>query len=327
MVKRSEAGMITNPVTCGPDATVADVEELCARFRISGVPVTGPDGTLVGIVTNRDIRFESDHRRRVTEVMTPMPLVTAPVGVTRPEALALLGSTRSRSCRWSMGPGGCAASSRSRTSPKARSSRAPPRTPRAAGRRRGRRGGRGRQAPGAGSHRRRRRLPRRGYVARPRPGGHRHDHAGQGQRPGRRDRRQRGHAGRRPGAHRCRRGRGEGGSRARLDLHHPGRDRGGRAAGPAIYEAARRRARERAGDRRRRPAVLRRHRQGDRRRGRHRHAGRPARRVRGGAGRNGHHSGRAVQAVPGDGLARRDAEQRARRVLLQGQVLPGRRAA
>src|SRR6202161_1140600 len=80
-VKRSEAGMITNPVTCGPDATVADVEELCGRFRISGVPVTGPDETLLGIVTNRDIRFVTDHDRRVADVMTPMPLVTAPVGV------------------------------------------------------------------------------------------------------------------------------------------------------------------------------------------------------------------------------------------------------
>src|SRR5580658_8459197 len=89
-VKRSEAGMITNPVTCGPDATVADVEELCHRYRISGVPVTGPDGTLLGIVTNRDIRFETDHRRGVTEVMTPMPLVTAPVGVPPDDALALL---------------------------------------------------------------------------------------------------------------------------------------------------------------------------------------------------------------------------------------------
>jgi IMP dehydrogenase len=94
MVKRSEAGMITNPVTCGPDATVADVEELCARYRISGVPVTAPDGVLVGIVTNRDIRFESDHRRRVAEIMTRMPLVTAPVGVTRPEALSLLSGNK-----------------------------------------------------------------------------------------------------------------------------------------------------------------------------------------------------------------------------------------
>ncbi len=90
MVKRSEAGMITNPVTCTPDATVADVEALCARYRISGVPVTTSGGVLLGIVTNRDIRFESDHGRRVTDVMTPMPLVTAPVGVTRDAALALL---------------------------------------------------------------------------------------------------------------------------------------------------------------------------------------------------------------------------------------------
>src|ERR1700735_754133 len=79
MVKRSEAGMITNPVTCGPDATVADGEQMCARFRISGVPVTSDDGVLLGIVTNRDIRFETDPSRRVVDVMTPMPLISAPV--------------------------------------------------------------------------------------------------------------------------------------------------------------------------------------------------------------------------------------------------------
>ena len=90
MVKRSEAGMITNPVTCGPDATVAEVETLCARYRISGVPVTSDDGVLLGIVTNRDVRFETDHGRPVSAVMTPMPLVTAPVGVTREVALDLL---------------------------------------------------------------------------------------------------------------------------------------------------------------------------------------------------------------------------------------------
>ena len=94
MVKRSEAGMITNPVTCGPDATLAEVDELCERFRISGVPVTDADGILVGIVTNRDIRFESDHRRRVAEIMTPMPLITAPVGVDRAEALRLLSTNK-----------------------------------------------------------------------------------------------------------------------------------------------------------------------------------------------------------------------------------------
>jgi IMP dehydrogenase len=90
LVKRSEAGMITDPVTCRPDATLADVERLCAHYRISGVPVTSDDGKLLGIVTNRDIRFESDLSRRVTDVMTPMPLVTAPVGVERDRALALL---------------------------------------------------------------------------------------------------------------------------------------------------------------------------------------------------------------------------------------------
>ncbi len=90
MVKRSEAGMVTNPVTCGPDDSLADVDQLCAQFRISGVPVTDPDGVLVGIVTNRDIRFESDHSRLVRHVMTPMPLVTAPVGVAPDDALRLL---------------------------------------------------------------------------------------------------------------------------------------------------------------------------------------------------------------------------------------------
>ncbi|MBX6766338.1 MAG: IMP dehydrogenase [Actinomadura rubrobrunea] len=93
-VKRSEAGMITNPVTCQPDATLAEVEELCARYRISGVPVTDDRGVLVGIVTNRDMRFETDHSRPVREVMTPMPLVTAPVDVSREEAFRLLASNK-----------------------------------------------------------------------------------------------------------------------------------------------------------------------------------------------------------------------------------------
>ncbi|MGW0591544.1 IMP dehydrogenase [Streptosporangium sp. NPDC002607] len=90
LVKRSEAGMVTNPVTCSPDETLADVERLCATYRISGVPVTDASGVLVGIVTNRDMRFESDHSRPVREVMTPMPLVTAPVGVSTDDAFDLL---------------------------------------------------------------------------------------------------------------------------------------------------------------------------------------------------------------------------------------------
>jgi IMP dehydrogenase len=90
VVKRSEAGMITNPITCGPDATLAEVEDLCARYRISGVPVVTGDGVLLGIITNRDIRFEQDHSRRAADLMTRMPLVTAPVGVAREQALRLL---------------------------------------------------------------------------------------------------------------------------------------------------------------------------------------------------------------------------------------------
>jgi IMP dehydrogenase len=90
LVKRSEAGMVTDPVTCGPDATLADVERLCAHYRISGVPVTADDGTLVGIVTNRDMRFESDLSRKVRDVMTKMPLITAKEGVAGEEALRLL---------------------------------------------------------------------------------------------------------------------------------------------------------------------------------------------------------------------------------------------
>jgi IMP dehydrogenase len=90
LVKRSEAGMVTNPVTCSPDDTLRDVDALCARYRISGVPVTDARGTLVGIVTNRDMRFVTDGSTPVREIMTPMPLVTARVGVTKEEALALL---------------------------------------------------------------------------------------------------------------------------------------------------------------------------------------------------------------------------------------------
>jgi len=90
LVKRSEAGMVTNPVTCSPEHTLDDVDRLCGRYRISGVPVVDADGVLLGIITNRDTRFETDTTRLVREVMTPMPLVTAPVGVGNEEALRLL---------------------------------------------------------------------------------------------------------------------------------------------------------------------------------------------------------------------------------------------
>jgi IMP dehydrogenase len=90
LVKRSEAGMVSHPVTCSPDHTLADVDRMCGRYRISGLPVVDEDGVLLGIVTNRDVRFESDTSRAVREVMTPMPLITAPVGVSSDEALRLL---------------------------------------------------------------------------------------------------------------------------------------------------------------------------------------------------------------------------------------------
>ncbi len=90
LVKRSEAGMVTNPVTCSPDDTLGQVDGLCARYRISGAPVVDAAGMLVGIVTNRDMRFVGDKSTLVRDVMTPMPLITAPVGVTTAEALDLL---------------------------------------------------------------------------------------------------------------------------------------------------------------------------------------------------------------------------------------------
>jgi IMP dehydrogenase len=89
-VKRSEAGMVTDPVTCSPDNTLAEVDAMCARFRISGLPVVDSDGSLVGIITNRDMRFEVDMSKRVAEVMTKNPLITAQEGVTADAALGLL---------------------------------------------------------------------------------------------------------------------------------------------------------------------------------------------------------------------------------------------
>ncbi|MGD9619861.1 MAG: IMP dehydrogenase [Mycolicibacterium sp.] len=89
-VKRSEAGMVTDPVTCSPDNTLAEVDAMCARFRISGLPVVDDDGQLVGIITNRDMRFEVDQSKSVAEVMTKAPLITAQEGVSAEAALGLL---------------------------------------------------------------------------------------------------------------------------------------------------------------------------------------------------------------------------------------------
>jgi len=91
-VKRSQAGMITDPVTLPITATLADAEELMHRYHFSGVPITDVDGLLLGIITNRDIRFcdASDFPKPVTGFMTPSPLVTATVGTTLDEARTIL---------------------------------------------------------------------------------------------------------------------------------------------------------------------------------------------------------------------------------------------
>ncbi|MCK5242603.1 IMP dehydrogenase [bacterium] len=88
-VKRSESGMIRNPITLGPQNSIAEVDALMAKFHISGVPIT-EDGKLVGILTNRDLRFQKNFNQKVVDVMTKNELVTAPVGTSLKEAEAVL---------------------------------------------------------------------------------------------------------------------------------------------------------------------------------------------------------------------------------------------
>ncbi|HEV7848994.1 MAG TPA: IMP dehydrogenase [Mycetocola sp.] len=97
LVKRSESGMITNPVTTTADATVAEVDALCGTFRVSGLPVIDGEGILVGIITNRDMRFVAPFEKATTavrDVMTRMPLITAPVGIDPDDAIAILAQHR-----------------------------------------------------------------------------------------------------------------------------------------------------------------------------------------------------------------------------------------
>jgi IMP dehydrogenase len=89
-VKRSESGMIVEPVTLPPEALVREALELMARYKVSGVPITDADGVLVGILTNRDLRFENDVDQLVSALMTSRNLVTAPVGTTLAEAEEIL---------------------------------------------------------------------------------------------------------------------------------------------------------------------------------------------------------------------------------------------
>jgi IMP dehydrogenase len=93
LVKRTQTGMISNPITIGPKATLEDLDEICGEYRVSGLPVIDEDRTLLGIITNRDLRFVPVAEwgsRLVGDVMTPMPLITGHDGISREEATRLL---------------------------------------------------------------------------------------------------------------------------------------------------------------------------------------------------------------------------------------------
>jgi len=89
-VKRSEAGMIVDPITLGPEATLDQAESLMSHYHISGVPITDPEGRLVGILTNRDIRFVTPGLQSVSDFMTKDKLITAPVGTSLEDARSIL---------------------------------------------------------------------------------------------------------------------------------------------------------------------------------------------------------------------------------------------
>ena len=265
-VKRSEAGMVTDPVTCSPDNTLAEVDAMCARFRISGLPVVDALGSLVGIITNRDMRFEVDHEQ---------------AGVGGDDQGAVDHRARGCHCRrgpWSVAP------QQDREAPDRRWARPADRADHRQGLRQDRAapvrdqgqrrqaarrcGGRNRTRlvdAGDDPGRRRRRRAGRRHRARPQPPGPRHGQQAQarGRSPGRRDRWKRRHPGRGSRAGRGGRRRREGRCRAGLDLHHPRRRRGRGASNHRDSGSGRgMRAVRDSGDRRRRPAVLGRHRQG-----------------------------------------------------------------
>lgn len=93
-VKRSENGVITNPFSLTKDRTLQDADNLMARFRISGVPIVDSENKLIGIITNRDLKFETDFSQKISEVMTYENLVTAPVGTTLMEAQKILSKAK-----------------------------------------------------------------------------------------------------------------------------------------------------------------------------------------------------------------------------------------
>ena len=205
-VKRSEAGMIDQPITTTLDATIGEVDEMCGHFRISGVPVVDSDLKLLGIVTNRDMRFEDDPNRPVGEVMTPMPLVTGSPGISSEDALQAAGEAqdreaaagrRPRPAAWPDHPEGLR---EVRQVPAGQQGPAGP-----AARRCGDRLLRGRLGAGHDAGGRRRGRDRRRHRPRPFPGRARHDPPAEGgtrSGGGRHHRRQHRHLRRREGARR-----------------------------------------------------------------------------------------------------------------------------
>ena len=99
LVKRTQTGIISNPVTIGPDATLEELDQSCGEYRVSGLPVVDIDNRLLGIITNRDLRFTPVAEwatTKVDEVMTPMPLITGPVGISREDATAAAACAQAR---------------------------------------------------------------------------------------------------------------------------------------------------------------------------------------------------------------------------------------
>ncbi len=93
LVKRTQTGIISNPITIGPDRTLEELDQICGEYRVSGLPVVDSENRLLGIITNRDLRFTPVAEwaaTKVDEMMTPMPLITGPAGISRADATALL---------------------------------------------------------------------------------------------------------------------------------------------------------------------------------------------------------------------------------------------
>ncbi|MGJ3626427.1 CBS domain-containing protein [Sphingomonas sp. MMS24-JH45] len=114
-VKRFESGMVVNPITIAPGATLAEAQAVMAANRISGIPVVEADGRLVGILTNRDVRFAENPQQPVAELMTHDNLATVAIGVGQEEVLPAAPAP-DRSCWWWTTPIAASGSSPSRTS-------------------------------------------------------------------------------------------------------------------------------------------------------------------------------------------------------------------